>query len=589
MDNSDDIIEEVRSRSDIVDVVSEYVKLQKKGANYFGLCPFHSEKSGSFSVSAGKQMYYCFGCHKGGNVYSFIMEYEGVGFKEALSKLAYRAGVELPPNMQISDDRKKREQRDLIFDANNEAAKFYVRKLRSKEGEIAQRYFLQRQLKPETITGFGLGYSGIHKDELYRFLKEKGFNDETLSKTGLFTYGDREVTDYFRNRVMFPIFNIAGKVIGFGGRVMGDYKPKYLNTKETIVFDKGHNLYGLNFAKKGLNKDNIIICEGYMDVIAMHQAGFTQAVASLGTALTAGQVSLIKKHVQDVLICYDSDGAGRDAALKAIKLFRREGLRTKVVNLTPYKDADELIKAEGKEEFEKRLESAENSFIFEIETRRFGLDSKDPTVRTQFFNDAARKILETFDSEMEIKIYAEAVAEKFGIGFKEFWDTVKQIANQGVRKVSDVRVTDEEREVRYRTGKNDNGIKKAQRMLLTWLCDRPSIYPLVSKYIAVSDFSEEVYKKTAEIIFESFEKGDFNPARILNSFSAEEQSEVAEILNSSFLEGEDLDVGKAITETVKKIKTDSLKRKYEGVTDVSVFQKIIAEENEIKKINIIVR
>ena len=298
---SDDMIEEVRTRNDIVDVISGYVKLQRKGSSYFGLCPFHNEKSPSFSVSPSKQMYYCFGCGAGGNVFTFLMEYENFTFPEAVKALADRAGMELP-EMEYSEEAKQ--QRDLktaVLEVNKMAAKYYYCLLRAPQGAKAMEYLKKRELSDETMRRFGLGYASQYSDELYRYLKQQGVSDALMKESGLLSVNERQgMYDKFWNRVMFPIMDVNGKVIGFGGRVMGDAKPKYLNSPETIVFDKSRNLYGLHIARTA-RKKYLIVCEGYMDVISLHQAGFTNAVASLGTALTSQHASILKRYTDEVI------------------------------------------------------------------------------------------------------------------------------------------------------------------------------------------------------------------------------------------------------------------------------------------------
>ena len=302
---SDDIIEEVRMKNDIVDVISQYVKLTRRGSTYFGLCPFHNEKTPSFSVTPSKQMYYCFGCGAGGNVYNFIMEYENYSFGEALSHLADRAGVELPKIEYSREAREKAEQRAALLEINKLAAQYFYYQLRREGGKTAYGYLTGRGLSEETIRKFGLGYSDKYSDDLYKYLKGKGYSDELLRESGLFNVDERRgMYDKFWNRVIFPIMDVNNRVIGFGGRVMGDGKPKYLNSPETKIFDKSRNLYGLNVART-TRKNYLILCEGYMDVIAMHQAGFTNAVASLGTALTSGHASLVKRYTKEVLLLYD--------------------------------------------------------------------------------------------------------------------------------------------------------------------------------------------------------------------------------------------------------------------------------------------
>ena len=363
---SDDIIEEVRSRNDIVDVIGQYVHLTKKGSTYFGLCPFHNEKTGSFSVSPNKQMYYCFGCGAGGNVFTFLMQYENFTFSEAMEALADRSGVTLPKQEYSAAQRREADKKQRILEINKEAARYFYTLLRNERGGHALAYFRKRELSDETMQKFGLGYSDQYSDDLYRYLKAKGYEDEILKESGLVTIDERRGGyDKFWNRAMFPIMDVHNKVIGFGGRVMGDGEPKYLNSPETPVFDKSRNLFGLNFART-TKKPQLLLCEGYMDVIALHQAGFDNAVASLGTALTTGHASLLKRYTKEVYLTYDSDGAGVKAALRAIPILKAVGITTKVINMRPYKDPDEFIKALGADAYQERIDHAENSFLFEI-------------------------------------------------------------------------------------------------------------------------------------------------------------------------------------------------------------------------------
>ena len=334
----DELVEEVRSRSDVVDVIGNYVRLTKRGSTYFGLCPFHNEKTPSFSVTPSKQMYYCFGCGKGGNVFTFLMDYENITFSEAMKSLADRAGVSLPER-EDPEAKKEASLRQTLLDINKEAGRYFYYQLKSPNGRHAYEYLRGRGLTDETIKHFGLGYSNPYSDDLYRYFKSKGYSDTILKETGLFSLSGKGAYDKFWNRVMFPIMDANSRIIGFGGRVMGEGEPKYLNSPETKLFDKSRNLYGLNYARQA-RKDFMIICEGYMDVIAMHQAGFTNAVASLGTALTSPQASLLKRYTSQLVLAYDSDGAGVKAAMRAIPLLRHAGHSIKGLNMRPYKDPD---------------------------------------------------------------------------------------------------------------------------------------------------------------------------------------------------------------------------------------------------------
>lgn len=513
----DSLVEEVRQRNDVVDVISSYVRLTKRGSNYFGLCPFHNEKTGSFSVTPSKQMYYCFGCGAGGNVITFIMEYENYSFSEAIEFLAKRAGIELP-DIDTEAERKKDNRRQRLLDINKEAGKYYYAMLRSESGRRAYEYFKGRGLTDETMQHFGLGYARAGADETYRYLRTKGFTDEELKDSGLFVfYEHRGMMDKFYNRAIFPILDTNHRIIGFGGRVMGEGEPKYLNSPETIIFDKGRNLYGLNHARTS-RKKNMILCEGYMDVISLHQAGFTQAVASLGTAFTSGQANLLRRYVTEVLLCYDSDDAGVRAALRALPILRESGITAKVINLRPYKDPDEFIKNLGTEEFQKRMDDAQNGFYFETSMVEREYDIKDPEGKTKFLSDIAKRILR-FEEEIERENYIEGIAGKYNVSVESLSKLVVKYAMQG----EGIKVADAPKSGIRSQADPDAGVKEAQAKLLTWLCSEPELYETVKKYISVDDFTEPLYKQVAGMLFEQMEEGTPNPAAIVNRFSLEEE------------------------------------------------------------------
>lgn len=579
---SEELIEEVRSRNDIVDVISGYVKLKKSGSNYFGLCPFHNEKSGSFSVSPSKQMYYCFGCGAGGNVITFIMEYENYTFMEAVRMLAERAGIELPQMEETPEERKSRDIRSQLLEINKLAAVYYFHQLRGQNGSTAMNYLKKRELGDETIQRFGLGYSSMYSDDLYRYIKSKGYKDDILKESGLFTYGDGKVTDKFWNRVMFPIMDMNNRVIGFGGRVMGDGKPKYLNSPETKLFDKSRNLYGLNIARTS-RKPNIIICEGYMDVISLHQAGFNQAVASLGTALTSGQASLMKRYTDQVLITYDSDGAGVKAALRAIPILKEAGLTTKVINMKPYKDPDEFIKGLGAEAFQERIDKAQNSFMYEISAMEQNYDLTDPDSKTRFFNEVAGRIV-GFDEELERNNYIEAVADKYMVSM----DALKAMVGNYGNRVGIVKDRPDSRRTSSSRKEKEDGISQAQKILLTWLVQDMSLYPKVAAYLSPDDFIEEPFHDVAVRLYEQLDNGQINPAAIISTFDdGETQKKVASIFNRELAEElSDSERERALNQTVKKIKKNSLDIKSRSVTDVAQLQNIIKEQKEIQNIQI---
>lgn len=365
----EEIVEEVRQRNDIVDVISGYVGLQKRGSNYVCCCPFHGEKTPSFYVSRSKQIYKCFGCGEGGNVTSFVMKYENCTFPEALKILADKAGIKLP-EAEYSQEAKRREnRRQKLLAVNKEAAKFYYYQLRCERGTKAREYLDKRALSEETRKNFGLGYAPIKGEELLIYLRQKGYTDDLIRDVGLAKVDERRGTvTQFWNRVIFPIQDINHRVIGFGGRIMGadDKGPKYLNSPETEIFDKSRNLYGMNYARTA-RTGNIILCEGYMDVISMHQAGFTQAVASLGTAFTPGQAGLIKKYTKDVLLAYDSDGAGVKAALRAIGILKDAGMSGKLSICRPTRIRMSLLRILEKRRFRSGLTMRKIPFCLKSE------------------------------------------------------------------------------------------------------------------------------------------------------------------------------------------------------------------------------
>ncbi len=583
MNSNENVIEEVLNRNNIVDVVSSYVKLTRSGNGYKGLCPFHNEKTPSFSVSASKQMFYCFGCHEGGNAYSFIMKYENCTFQEALKQLADRAGIELPEYKQSDEQKALSDLRLKLYEINKEAALFYYHVLKSESGKRGMDYFKKRQLSDETIRNFGLGFAPMEQDSLYRYLKEKGFDDSIIKESGLVKYNEKKgAYDTFFNRVMFPIMNPNGKVIGFGGRVMGDGTPKYLNSSENKIFDKRRNLYGLSAARSARAK-NIIICEGYMDVIALHQAGFNQAVASLGTAFTVEQAQLLKKYTQEVYLTYDSDSAGTKAALRAIPMLREAGMIVKVINMQPYKDPDEFIKNMGNEEFAKRMKEAVGGFMFEIKCLSKEFDFDNPEEQNKFFVTVTDRIIK-FPNAIERSNYIKAVAKEFNISA----DDLQQMLND---KGNDLGLL--KNEVKFKESKNikptDDGILMAQKMLLTWLVNEPTIFSKVSEYVKPDDFIEPLYQFVATNLYEQFANNAVNPALIINKIENEEEHKnVAAIFNADFNhELSKNEKENAINELVQKIKKYSLNHKFNTANgDVKILQEVINQQAQLQKMHI---
>lgn len=581
---SDDIIEEVRSKNDIVDVVSQYVRLTKKGNSYFGLCPFHNEKTPSFSVTPGKQMYYCFGCGAGGNVFNFIMEYENYTFGEALKHLADRAGVELPKIEYSREVRQKAQEKEELLEINKQAAQYFYYQLRTEKGQTGLVYLKNRGVSEETMRKFGLGYSDRAGGGLYRYLKAKGYPDDRLRESGLFNVDERHgMYDKFWNRVIFPIMDVNNRAIGFGGRVMGDAKPKYLNSPETKIFDKSRNLYGLNIART-TRKKYLILCEGYMDVISMHQAGFTNAVASLGTALTSGHASLLKRYTQEVLLLYDSDEAGIRAALRGIPILREAGVNSRVVSLKPYKDPDEFIRNMGPEAFEQRLEEARDSFLFRVEVAENEFSMNDPQGQNQFFERCAQMLLELKD-ELERNLYIDAVVKmyrgRYGISSEDLRKRVNTLALKG---------TPAEHRIQPKSGspekkKKESASDTSQKLMLTWLVTYPKIFDKVAQYLTPEDFVVPLYREVAQMLFQQREEGEINPARLLNSFpDSEEQREVASLFNATIHLETQQEQDQAFADTLLRIKQESLAEKNRNwdPSDLQGLQKLVKAKKELE-------
>lgn len=621
----DEVIEEVRMKNDIVDVISGYVKLQKKGANYFGLCPFHNEKSPSFSVSPGKQMYYCFGCGAGGNVLTFVMEYENYTFQEALQSLADRAGVTLPKMEYSKEAREQAEFRARLLEVNKLAANYFYYQMKQPQGKIAYEYFHdKRKLTDETMLRFGLGYSNKTSDDLYRFLKEKGYDDAFLSQTGLVTIEERGGRDKFWNRVMFPIMDVNNRVIGFGGRVMGDGEPKYLNSPETKLFDKSRNLYGLNYARTTREK-YMLVCEGYLDVISMHQAGFTNAVASLGTAFTSQHAGVLKRYTDQVILTYDSDGAGIKAALRAIPILRDAGISARVLNMKPYKDPDEFIKNMGADAFKERIAQAKNSFLFEIDVLKRNYQLEDPEQKTKFYQETAKKLLQ-FGEPLERDNYIQAVSREQMIKEEELRQLVSRLGMQmGLKAGDSYREDASGRNVISRengsgpgndmgrpeyggnpyegqaaqnqaaikkTGRKqerEDGIRRSQRLLLTWLIENPALFDKIKGIITADDFVEDLYHQVAVMVFEGHEAGNVNPAGILSRFINDEDQykEVAALFNASLKESlNNEEQKKAFAETVMKVRKNSLDTASRNAKDIAQLQEIIKQQAALKQLHI---
>ena len=578
----EELVEEIRERNDIVEVIGTYVKLQKKGSSYFGLCPFHNEKSPSFSVSPDKQMYYCFGCGAGGNVFTFIMEYENYSFPEALKYLADRVGIKLPEREYSEEEKRQQDLRMQVLEINKMAANYFYYQLRTESGAQAMQYLKSRQLDDETIKRFALGYSSKYSSNLYQYFKSKKISDELLKESGLFNVDEKNgMYDKFWNRVIFPILDVNNRVIGFGGRVMGDGKPKYLNSPETIVFDKSRNLYGLNIARAA-RKKYLLVCEGYMDVISMHQAGFSNAVASLGTALTEKHATLLKRYTDEVILTYDSDDAGVRAALRAIPIVKRAGLRARVLHMNPYKDPDEFIKNMGKEAFQERLDHGMNSFMFELKALEGQYDMEDPQGRTDFFKETAKRLLR-FEDEIERSSYIKTIAGTYQVEPEELRKMVNRLAMKGVGMTETVKP----KSGLNRNKEKQNGYEVSQKLMLTWLTSYPEIFGEVSRYIGPDDFTRPLYHQVAELLYEQYRQGEPNPARLLNRFTdSEEQTEVAAVFNATIPLDSEQEREQALLDVICRMKEDSIAHRTENLapTDMQGLMNLMQAKKELEEL-----
>lgn len=592
-------IEKVRYANDIVDIVGRHVRLTKKGANYFGLCPFHGEKTPSFSVSPRKQIFYCFGCGVGGSVIDFVMQYENYSFQEAVKALADNAHIDIPENAAYDQrDRQASELRGRLLEVNKEAALYYNSMLRSFEGRIGYEYFAgKRGLKNETITHFGLGYADKNPDSLYKFLKDKGYDDELLSKSGLVTFTEKGGRDKFWNRVMFPIMDTNNRVIGFGGRVMGEGEPKYLNSPETPIFDKSSNLYGLNFAKKSRMK-YLLLCEGYMDVIALHQAGFTNAVASLGTAFTEKHARLLKRYTDNVILTQDSDKAGINAKLKAFPILYEAGLNVKVLDTGKYKDPDEFIRAEGAEGYERCIRNAKNAFLYVISVLKSGYDLSDPAEKTDFVRETADRLC-MFRDAMERENYIDAVSREFMMDKDELKRiTDRKMENGGSYTYRDI--NENRTSVRQQSAAgNDGGAGTAstasyEELIISWLAERPELCGIVFAYIKPEEFNDPTCRMLADAI--NRYSGSFEPVGFLDSaeLTEDERRAAARIFAQpdragSILNMTQAEIEKGLTEAIRAIRSLHIDRETEKCgNDMTKFAGLLESRKALRdfKVNL---
>lgn len=588
------IIDEVRAANDIVDVVGERVRLTRKSANYFGLCPFHSEKTPSFAVSPRKQMYYCFGCGAGGDVFSFLMQYENLSFQESLKELAERAHITLPAQNFSKEASEKNALKNELLMINKLAAYFFVDVLKSPEGREGYNYLKKRGLDNRIIAHFGLGFSPKKPDALYRYLKDKGYKDDLIKASGLAIYNEKTIRDKFWNRVIFPIMDTNNRVTGFGGRVLGDGEPKYLNSPETAVFDKSQSIYGLNFAKISRCKF-LILTEGYMDVITLHQYGFTNAVASLGTALNEKHARILKRYTDNIVLCEDMDEAGIRAKTRAYPILYQAGINVKVMELNESKDPDEFLKKFGPDAFEKCLNNAKNGFIYTIEVLKRDYDLADPAGKTAFFKAVAFR-LTLFREPLERGNYIDSVSSAFFIDRDELKDLVERMLESGRSYgVSQLNYEGKPTQTPKTTDEISTRVQskeaKNEMLLISWILSFPSLKDKVFEAIEPEELEVSVYR---EIASEIKDKGEIDTNLLMDKYRGDDEKQ--RLLSGVMIETDKYeteaslsrsDLEKGITESIRKLKLSSIDRKIrENETDLAMVSELLKERNSLQRLTI---
>jgi DNA primase len=557
------LIEEIKNSNDIVDVISQYVNLKRSGRNFFGLCPFHKEKSPSFSVSPDKQIFHCFGCGAGGNVIHFISKIENADFKEAIGILANRAGIELP-TLNNYEDNKTALLKSKVYEINQIAAEFYHQNLYKPTSKIGQEYIKKRKLDNRTLKSFLIGYSG-NFDELYRILKQKEFTEEEILASSLVNKtDDGKYIDRFRKRVMFPIQDTRNKVIAFGGRVTDDSKPKYINSPENIVYSKGRHLFGLNVAKRGELK-NIIIVEGYMDAISLYQRGITNVVASLGTALTEAQGRLLRRYSERVTIGYDSDGAGQAATLRGLEILQNIGCDVRILQISGAKDPDEYVIKYGPERFLKCVEQAISLVEFKVKMLKQSLNLDNINDKIKFLNQVA-KILSNVTNSIERELYVEKIANEYNVSKEAIYGEVNKLIyakNTGEKTLEKPIV---KKEIKKEKQEIDSSTTKRENLIIYLLINYPQeSYKKIKSVISENDMKLEENQKILKKMYEEIEKGNIN-IDILNYF--EEQNIIDHISGIMSYDFEISDLNKCIEDVVNTYEKDKLINRRQEILDI---------------------
>ena len=576
---SDEIIEEVRQNNDVVDIISQYVHLTRKGRNYFGLCPFHSEKSPSFSVSPDRQIFHCFGCGVGGNVYTFLMKIEGITFKESLEQLAERANIQLP-TYENSADAAKDELKAKVYKVNEFAAEFYHQNLYKPVAKIGQEYVKKRKMNRETLEAYRIGFSGKF-DELYKALKAQGFGEKEILESGLVnknangTYIDR-----YRERLMFPICDARGKVIAFGGRILDDSKikdpkfpqPKYINSPENVVYSKGRHLFGLNVAKKESAK-KLLIVEGYMDVISLHQRGITNVVGALGTALTEQQGWLLRKSTEQVILGFDADGAGQTAIERSMKILQKMGCDMRVLQIEGAKDPDEYIVKFGEGRFRLAMDNAISLVEFTVKNLKKDLNLDNTSDKIKFLNEIA-KILSKVENTMEREIYIEKISKGYNISKEAIYAEVNKLIYAGNKtdKVLQSNTKEVKRvEIEIKDDIIDEDLQRRENTIIAILLENNNnIFQKIKEKIKPEDFRSEINKKIAKELYNELEKEDCNINKLIDTFDETMQSHITMLMATDF---EIEDVDKAVEDILTKYEKERLEnRKREILKQLEIEQ-----------------
>ena len=553
---SDEIIDDVRQSNDIVDVISQYVRLKRSGRNYFGLCPFHNEKSPSFSVSPEKQIFHCFGCGVGGNVFTFLTKIEGINFVEAVQQLAERANIQLP-TLENNVDSAKEALKAKVYKVNEFTAKYYHENLYRPESKMAQEYIKKRKLSNETLKSFQIGFSGKF-DELYKELRKQGFEDREILESGLVNKNERgQYIDRYRNRLMFPICDVRGRVIAFGGRVLDDSKPKYINSPENVVYSKGRHLYGLNVAKKYDIKKRLLIVEGYMDVISLHQRDIHNVVASLGTALTQQQGYLLRNNTEQIILSYDSDEAGQTAKIRAMEILQNMGCDIRVLQMEGAKDPDEYVIKYGNARFQNLVDKAISVIEFKVKILRQSLNLESTNDKIKFLNEIA-KLISKIDNSMEREVYIEKIAKEYDVSKEAIYAEVNKLTYK--ENVDEKILNKAKPVIKHLEKTNEDTVSEAVKrrentILAILLSGDVNIYQIIKQNIKIEDFKYDIDHKIARKLYEEFENGNSNISSIIDNLSEEEQNHITMIMAEDY--GID-DVEKAIDDIIQTYEKDKL-------------------------------